>query len=112
MSNSESLAAIFARSQEVVVCGQPLTLNAPSAENAAKIETAQLALADYINPSGEAKMSKEALKANKAYNQLCIEAVLGISADEAKRLMVVAPQVINIVNDFLGSAPEIAPNPS
>lgn len=112
MSNATSLQNIFARSTTVDVCGQPLTLTAPSAENAAKMETAQMALADHINPNGEAKMSQEALKANKAYNQLCVEAVLGISSDDAQRLMVVAPQITNIVNDFLGSAPDIAPNPS
>lgn len=110
--NLTSLKSIFAREEEVNVCGHTFVLRAPSAEMAAKIEVAQTELADHISTDGTAKMSKAALKANKAYNQLCIEAVLGVSADDAKHAMVVVPQLIEAVNDFMGNAPKISADPT
>lgn len=111
-NNLASLQNIFSRVEEVEVCGQTFVLKAPSAEMAAKIEVAQTELADHIATDGTAKMSKSALKANKAYNQLCIEAVLGVSADDAKHAMVVVPQLIEVVNDFMGNAPKLSEDPT
>lgn len=103
MSNQGKLKNIFARKEEREVAGQMLTFYAPSAEAAAKIESSQMALAKTLKGStDENELSHEAIKAGKAFSQICVESVLRITAEEAKQLVVVVPSVVEEVNDFLG----------
>lgn len=102
MTNQPRLKNIFARSENREIAGEELTFFAPSADYAAKIEQAQFNLAKHLRNSKNDEMSLEAMKAGKAYTQICVEAVLQITAEEAKQLMVVAPSIGEEVNDFLG----------
>ena len=101
MSNQGKLKNIFARKEEVEVCGEMLTFFAPSVDYAIKIEQAQYELSKHLD-SKKGDMTPEVVKAGKAYTQICVEAVLRITADEAKQLLVVVPSVGEKVNDFLG----------
>ena len=103
MSNQNKLKNIFARKEEREVAGETLTFYAPSPEAAAKIEKAQMDLAKTLRGSADEKdLSHEAIKAGKAFSQICVESVLKITAEEAKQLLVIVPSVVEEVNDFLG----------
>ena len=101
MSNQSKLKNIFTRQEEVEVAGETLTFYAPSVDYAVKIEEAQFELANKMSGK-DSDMSPEVVKAGKAYTQICVEAVLRITADEARQLLVMVPSVGEQVNAFLG----------
>lgn len=101
MTNQAKLKNIFSRSEEVEVGGEILTFHAPSVDYAVKIEEAQFALSKQLVGKDDS-MTPEAIKAGKAYTQICVEAVLRITPDEARQLLVVVPSVGEQVNEFLG----------
>ena len=103
MSNQDKLKNIFARKEEREVGGETLTFHAPSKEGAVKIENSQMELAKALRGSkSEGDLSHEAIKAGKAFSQVCVESVLQLTAEEAKQLIVVVPAVVEEVNEFLG----------
>ena len=103
MSNQSKINSIFDRTEEREVGGVSLTFYAPSADYAAKIEQAQMELAKQLRKNKEGEdLSIEAIEAGKVFSRICIEAVLQINSDDAKRLLVVVPSVSEEVNDFLG----------
>ena len=102
MGNQNKLKSIFSRSEEREIAGESLTLYAPSAQAAAKIEKAQIEVAKHLKGGPDEPLSLEAIKAGKAFTLATVQAVLQITEEEARQLLVICPQAGEEVSDFLG----------